>query len=134
MARKADKRFKVPRRTCRLVLDGDFKGAEAVAHFDVDLGIYFDFAGLEGSQDAEGIKQAMRRFGDIILISWNLEDEAGEPLPATADGFMRLPLNIAQALMGAWVQAVQEVPAPLEEGSTSGATSLADSSTPLERS
>lgn len=55
------------------------------------------------------------------LISWNLETEDGEPVPATVQGLRDQDMDLAMDLVMAWVGAVIGVSDPLEQSSTGGA-------------
>lgn len=65
------------------------------------------------------------------LISWNLEDEDGTPIPATVDGLNDQDMDFALDLVLAWVSAVIGVSAPLGQPSTDG-TPFPEGSIPME--
>ena len=115
---KKNGRFSVPRKTCVLVLTGDYEGAEARCRLDVGMKTYFIIAGIDTDDKAQ-IIAACRLFGDEILIEWNLKEDGGEDIPATADGFMSLPPDLCLAMIQAWSAAMTGIPAPLGEGSPS---------------
>jgi hypothetical protein len=52
------------------------------------------------------------------MISWNLEEENGTPVPANAAGVLGQDFDFALKLILAWVQAVSSVAAPLVTTST----------------
>lgn len=54
------------------------------------------------------------------LVSWNVEDRAGEPVPCDLSGLRRQPLDMVIQIVSAWVSAVADVPAPLVKASTNG--------------
>ena len=56
----------------------------------------------EAIEQWEGV---YRLFADNSLKSWDLERD-GEPIPATADGFLSLPFPAANAIFGAWMGAL----------------------------
>ncbi len=66
-----------------------------------------------------------------VLVSWNLEDEGGEPVPATYEGLARQDLQLANAIVGAYQQALAEVPKSSPTGSSGSGTS-AELSIPME--
>lgn len=71
------------------------------------------------------------------LVSWNLEDEDGTPVPATRDGFSSQDMAFVQAVLAEWMGAIAGVSAPLDGTSDSGGTSgetlnLAELSSPLK--
>ncbi|HZO70059.1 MAG TPA: hypothetical protein VFB74_34115 [Kribbellaceae bacterium] len=65
------------------------------------------------------------------LVSWNLEDDKGEPVPTTVDGVRAQDLDFGLMLMFAWLDAVTGVPAPLAQPS-SGGVSYPAVSIPME--
>lgn len=73
----------------------------------------------------EDVEKLFGWFGDR-LISWNLETEDGEPVPATKGGLLAQDFDFALRLVLAWVQAVSSVAAPLVTTSTGMTTSSPD--------
>jgi len=118
---KRNGKYTVPRKTCVLVLTGDYEGAEARCRLDVGMGTYLTFQRLADSEDATQLEEACRRFGDEVLTEWNLKEDSGEEIPATADGFMSMPPALCLAMVKAWSEAMTGLPAPLGEGSPSSA-------------
>ncbi len=116
--------FKNPRRTARLIFDKDsgYEGAEVVCAFDVSLGMYFDFS-QAGSNDMAAQSEAFVRFGDELLVERNLEHDAGSPIPSTGAGLLLVSAPFVMKMISKWQEAIQDVPAPLEEPSRNGATS-----------
>ena len=57
------------------------------------------------------------------LISWNLEDMAGQAVPATREGMDTQERSLVAQLMGAWQVAMVNVPNLSPPGSSSGETS-----------
>jgi len=111
---KKNGRYTVPRKTCVLVLTGDYEGAEARCHLDVGMRTYLTFQRLTDSQEPDKLEEACRRFGDDVLAEWNLED-----IPATGEGFLMIQPALAVAMIRAWSEAMTGLPAPLGEGSPS---------------
>jgi hypothetical protein len=97
------------------------EGLDAIANMP-------DLAELEKLPQAEQARRAvplMRRSTALYevfaehLVSWNYEDEHGQPVPATLDGLRTLDQAHAQAIIGAWRRAVSAVPpdsAPTSNG------------------
>ena len=66
------------------------------------------------------------------LISWNLEDDAGEPVPATVQGIEEFPDSVLMSkIVNTWVRTVSGVDDELGKGSSSGGPSL-EESIPME--
>lgn len=68
-------------------------------------------------------KQVGELFGFFAsrLVSWNLEDEDGKPVPATLKGLMGEELGFMLNIIQAWVRAITGVSPPLPPGSSAGA-------------
>jgi len=128
---KKNGRFSVPRKTCLLVLTGDYEGAEARCRLDVGMGTYLTFQRLTDSQEPDKLEEACRRFGDDVLAEWNLEDD-GQAIPPTGDGFLMIPPELAGSMIKAWSEAMTGIPAPLGEGSPSSAGDSLEPSIPME--
>lgn len=61
------------------------------------------------------------------LVSWNLEDENGTPVPTTREAIEAEDDDLITTITKKWTQAVMGVPAPLVDSSSSGGTSPAES-------
>lgn len=111
-----------------------------------------DFAGTEyeglevsmrGVTVGEELEQESRRgtpgFGRYIfdlmaslLVEWNVEDDNGEPVPATRDGVLTQDSTMVQSILEALQAAVSGVPDPLPQSLPSGEPSPAVSEIPME--
>jgi len=109
--------YNIEPRTCVLVLE-EFAGAEVRCRLDVGTNVWLAIFRLSNSQDPDLIDEAYRCFGDVVLKEWNIVLE-GESLPATGEGFLRMPPAIGGAMIQAWLATMTEIPAPLGEGSPS---------------
>lgn len=61
------------------------------------------------------------------LVSWNLEEEDGTPVPTTREAIDDQDDDMIVAIQKQWLAAVRGVSAPLGSGSNSGATSPVES-------
>jgi hypothetical protein len=61
------------------------------------------------------------------LVSWNREDEKGDPVPATLESLEDEEPKLIYAISAKWQEAMAGVPAPLESGSPSGELSPVES-------
>jgi hypothetical protein len=97
--------------------DPEMNGLEVVAH----AGSTGDVLAIMGLSDGDvhAGAESLKVFAKC-LVSWNIEDEDGKPVPADLDGLKSLDLDFVMLLIQGWVQAVQDVPAPLEKPSNSG--------------
>ena len=114
------KGFKIPRRTVGMTFTGDYEGAEIEAQLDVSIGMFLDIQELVSGDKALEVFGA---FGDSALISWNLLDDDGNPLPANGDGMRALPTAMGNLIIEQWMEAVANTPAPLGRPSRNGNTS-----------
>jgi len=57
-----------------------------------------------------------------MIISWNLESPAGDPLPVTLEAIKGLEPWVETAITTEWFRQLFEPPAPLGNGSTNGAS------------
>jgi hypothetical protein len=65
------------------------------------------------------------------LVSWNVEDRAGQPVPATVEGLKSLNLGLVMDIIGAWIKAQTAVDDDLGKGSGSTGTSAPAPSIPM---
>lgn len=112
--------FKLPEQTVRLVFEGaEYEGAEVVCRRDVTLGDVLQFDGVGVGSGTEVIAAALKVFSGFI-VSWNLEDAAGKPLPLGPDALATLPLLFAIEVISQWT-AIFGVSGPLVDASSNGA-------------
>lgn len=104
----------------------EYHGAEARVR-GMAIGEYMAATGLDGG-DGDDAASSMKRFAER-LISWNLEDDEGTPIPATEDGLQHVDQALARALQNAYVATIIGVHSadPLPQSSTSGEPSLVES-------
>jgi len=122
----------------RRIYELDFEGTEldgltvkargaSLGRF-LSLGQLADRAGqAETASDEMAAITEMLDLFDEVLIEWDLDDEAGERVPATSAGMLTLDPAHVMLIVGAWQRAVAAVPAPLQVASTAGSPSLAGS-------
>lgn len=122
----ATKRVKLPRRTARLVFDGEYEGVEVVTRLDVSIDTLLTFMRVNEEDAPPEPGDWLTRLKDFArdaLVEWNLEDDGGSPIPATAAGMGQVPPAFANLVIGKWVEAVANPPAPLPAASGGGGTS-----------
>lgn len=86
---------------------------------------------LEESAEAAEARTRMYELLASGIVEWNLDDEAGVPVPATVDGLRAQDAAFVIALAHAWLSAVAGVPAPLGGPSPDGQPSE-EPSIPME--
>lgn len=87
------------------------------------------FKELDG-QDGESHNEMVERTAHFIagqMVSWNREDEDGNPLPPTADSLLDEEPKLVFAVVNKWTEAIAGVAAPLDSGSDSGEISPVES-------
>ena len=126
----------------------EWEGAEVKLSLDVTMERFFAlqraFAGTavtsereEGApltdEDEQHMQAAMRGLGDTVLSSWNLERE-GEPIPATGDGMLMIPMALANLISTQWMERVSgQLPEASGASSSDGSEPEAPP-TPISRS
>lgn len=113
-------------RTLKLTwADGEFAGLEIRAKRS-SVETFFQFAPvIDGGIDTstpEGraeFLELLLQFGGY-LVSWNLEDEDGKPIPCTPEEFKGMDPRFVREVLDQWAEAIAGVAAPLEQPSPSG--------------
>jgi hypothetical protein len=134
--------FRRKRRTIKIIFQGDLDGLEITAHsVSMDTFLEFEelsnryFGGKTGRDEkADMAIQSFRKMLDMfasVLVSWNLEDEDGKPVPATREELGREDPGFVFDVIVKWMEAAAGVSAPLSETSSSGETS-AELSLPMD--
>ena len=103
--------FKIPKRTARLVFEGDYDGAEIVVRLDVPVKTFLQIQDLIQNEQQFEVFQV---FGETIIDEWNLEDDDGKPLPANGQGMYSIPIDLANIIMTKWSEVAVQAPDPLE--------------------
>lgn len=126
--------YRPKRKTFNLTFEGDseFDGLQ-VRTGSPSLGALQEILTLSGSgeNDPEAVNTMIELFAEQ-LREWNVEDEDGNPVPATIEGLQAQDATFAFSLIKAWGEQMREsmeVPAPLDERSTNGSLSAVPSST-----
>ena len=128
----ATKRVRVPKRTARLIFDGEYEGIEVVVRLDLSIDYLLRFTGPgngygpESSYPEATAMHLYKDFARAVLVEWNLEDDQGQPIPADEAGMGMVPPAFASFLITKWGEAAVNPPAPLSGISNGGSTSVAD--------
>jgi len=124
------KGFKIPDKIAVITFEGtDYDGAEIRAKLNVNFKYFSEIQAAISEDNTNGLRVA-ELFGDHALISWNLEDDAGDPIPANAEGMAMIPVELVNLMVGNWAEAVSDIPDPLEKTSSDIST-LAQLSTAM---
>jgi hypothetical protein len=106
----------------------EFNGLEVMMK-PVDVGMYLNIAHLAKIVGSQVRPEDMDRLNDLFvafadhLISWNLEEEDGTPVPATFEGVKSYEIDFMLRIIGAWLSTVGGVPRPLGKASPNGESS-----------
>jgi hypothetical protein len=121
--------YKRSTRIIRLVFeDPEFDGLQVRAKV-VPLGQLMSIAELAGATEEHGagamqsVRDLFAGFADA-LVSWNLEDDDDQPVPATYEGMLTQDFDFMMSVVQQWMTAVAGVAAPLGRGSSGGETAL----------
>lgn len=119
--------YKSKKKTYTLDFEGreDFDGLQVEAK-GLSIDAYLKVSRLAEGEDAQGLEDLLANFAKA-LVSWNLEDEDDNPVPANFEGVKSQDMDFIMVLIGEWMKAIAGVAAPLESDSNSGATSPAPS-------
>lgn len=73
------------------------------------------------SADDEGMEEMLTLFQQA-LVSWNLEDESGNPVPTTMEGIEDQEIDFIMTIIGEWMNRLTgtDGPGDLGKGSTGG--------------
>lgn len=99
-------------------VDGDYAGAKVEVALSASVGLFLALS--KGATGAEELDALFRRFGDELLLSWNIDDRNGQRRPSTGEGMTQVDTDFAQAIVAAWLSAKATPPTPLEEPSSDG--------------
>lgn len=99
----------------------DFTGTELdgaeVTFRSCSIGDLQDLYAADGVAGPDGEAVKVARF----LVKWNLEDQDGAPIPATAAGLLSLEAPAYRLVVGEWMKATKGITAPLDHRSNAGA-------------
>ncbi|WP_097865958.1 hypothetical protein [Streptomyces sp. rh34] len=121
-------RHKAKKITVKFEEPHEYAGFEAVLRGKT-LGEFLNLQGI-GEVDKSSLFEQLREMSQSLL-SWNLEDETGAPVPVTPAAVFEQDQDLMLALATAWMNGLAGVSAPLEPSSTDGQPSL-EASLPME--
>lgn len=99
----------------------DYPGFECTVR-GMTLGEYMDLMRVEEVTTGE-VGHQLEQFASSLL-SWNLEDGGGQPVPATAESVFQQDKDFMFEVAGKWMEAIHGVSAPLEQSSPVGEQSV----------
>jgi len=112
--------------------DTGLEGLEVSAR-GADVATYLEILQADDLPAVEQIPQRLKLIAPL-LVSWNLEDDAGSPVPTTWEGMQGVDQRLLGQIIEAWLRMVAGVPGPLGRRSTSGGPppTLPDVDLPME--
>jgi hypothetical protein len=115
--------FRLQQKIYNLVFENELAGLNIQAT-GLPVGAYLKLSmafGKDNDVSLEAAEEAFKIFASCVL-SWNLEDDQGNPIPPTVEGLTAIDITTAMNIIAAWVNAVVGVSPELGKGSPSGAT------------
>lgn len=70
-------------------------------------------------EDLEIVEDLFGRFA-AVLVSWNVEDDDGQPVPATREGLGTQDFGFVLFIISTWFMSMSQAPPPLPSGSKPG--------------
>ncbi len=107
--------------------DAEYAGLEVIAR-PLSLRDFLALTTLAAVEGDDAVKQAensgvvFAKFAES-LVSWNLEDEGGTPVPATYEGVASQDFGFVNVIVRAWMETMAGVPKASRRGSNGGGTS-----------
>lgn len=117
-------------------VDDDMAGLVVTAR-STNLGAFLDVAEWVDIDPKSASKEDLRKLASLFetfagaLVSWNVEQPAGVPVPATLEGLRSQDVDFCLEIIRAWFEAIGGVPGPLGARSSNGGKSL-EASIPME--
>lgn len=129
--------FQAPRKIYRLTFaDPDLAGLEVRAR-SVSTGEFLQISSLAELAGERGVATDISEVSKLFaafagaIVSWNLEDEKGDPIAPDVDGLYSQDFDFVLSIIMAWLEAVASVPDPLGRAS-SGGERFPEESLPME--
>ena len=101
--------FRVTRRTAIVDFaeESPWHGVEATVNTSVPFETLFWFQRNAENNNVETSAEALMRFGNDYLLSWNLLDPDGNPYPTTGEGVCSVEdSGLVTSIMLGWIEAV----------------------------
>lgn len=129
----ASKGYRPRRKVYKLRFEDDDLAGLVVRVRSVSIGSLLgltDLAGIDtgdpGPEDLAKLRELFEVFAGA-LVEWNVEDDQGQPVPATLAGVTAQDLDFVMGVIRTWLQVLTSVPAPLGAPSSGGERSPAPS-------
>lgn len=110
--------FREPESFATIRGEDEYEGLEARVRLSpIPLGFQLSIQRSLQSGDTEQMESALREFGDNVLVSWNVEDKDGEPLPASGEGVLMGSTTLLLKIIEGWSEAVNAAPLAVRSSS-----------------
>lgn len=108
--------------------EGDYEGLEITFRKGGSIAMLLRMQRIERGSAMDDDAEAIRRFGDECIVSWNLEynvgPQKGEPVPCTGEGLLSITdPQLTYSILAKWIDLRTAVSAPLAPPSPAGSTS-----------
>jgi len=120
--------YQVPERIAPLTFtSGPLEGLTLSVRTSVSIGVRFRLLELiEKSEEPESLRELLTYFADQALVSWDLVDRDGQPVPCSGAALIdHFDLTSAVTMLRAYLGGIGKVAAPLAKRSGAGRTSKA---------
>ncbi len=112
-------------RVYRLKFESDAMAGLEVKVRSMSIGDSLEFAEeaekIGAAKDVNQIRPVLEKLASAI-VSWNVEEDDGTPVPVSVEGVIELELSAVTAIIEAWMEVIGGVPAPLPKDSSGGVT------------
>ncbi|HEV8653263.1 MAG TPA: hypothetical protein VG276_28690 [Actinomycetes bacterium] len=125
--------YRPKRKVYRLTFEDEDMGGLVVRAHSTSLGGLLAALGILTIDTDDLSAEDLAKLGELFrtfaaaLVEWNVEDEAGQPVPATFEGLASQDADFVLVIVRAWAEAISGVPAPLGPPSPDGRPSPAPS-------
>jgi len=121
--------YRPSRRTFRLRFEDDQYDGLVVKVRSTSVGRLLEVMELLALDIEALTAEDVQRFAGVfdalaeVLVEWNVEDDVGQPVPATLDGIKHQDIDFVMDILMVWFQALVQAPAPLPATSSAGGPS-----------
>lgn len=113
--RKQEKHYKL------VFEDDEYEGLEVTAK-SLSVGDFMRMTNLAGKNNNPDPQDIEAMFSTLAksLVSWNLEDEQGNPVPADINGVKSQDFDFIMTVIGAWMEGIASVDPKAKKRSAPG--------------
>ena len=125
MALRKHEGYKVSRRTAIIDFEpgSPWYGVEAEVVTSIPFKTLLWLQSAAASGEPDQMIETYKVFARDFLVDWNVQDENGQPYPATDDGVMSVDSDLVNTIVTGWIEAVTTPPTKSSDGLNDGALS-----------